>query len=197
MAENNNITKRRYNTPGVVNGSLAHELEFDSRELERRLERSGQLDFDQQYKQRKETQAEQIARQRAKAKAAVRPAQKASPVLVMGFACVAALLMGLLMCYVQINAVSNSIVDMKSEISQLEIEQVTLLTRYEQAFDLARVKEAALAAGMSQPSDSQIYYIDLPGQDRAVAYSAQKVGFLADVKEGLSQRFLATMEYFR
>ena len=197
MAENNNITKRRYNTPGVVNGSLAHELEFDSRELERRLERSGQLDFDQQYKQRKETQAEQIARQRAKAKAAVRPAQKASPVLVMGFACVAALLMGLLMCYVQINAVSNSIVDMKSEISQLEIEQVTLLTRYEQAFDLASVKEAALAAGMSQPSDSQIYYIDLPGQDRAVAYSAQKVGFLADVKEGLSQRFLATMEYFR
>ena len=197
MAENNNITKRRYNTPGVVNGSLAHELEFDSRELERRLERSGQLDFDQQYKQRKETQAEQIARQRAKAKAAIRPAQKASPVLVMGFACVAALLMGLLMCYVQINAVSNSIVDMKSEISQLEIEQVTLLTRYEQAFDLASVKESAQAAGMSQPSDSQIYYIDLPGQDRAVAYSAQKVGFLADVKEGLSQRFLATMEYFR
>ena len=197
MAENNNITKRRYNTPGVVNGSLARELEFDGRELERRLERSGQLDFDQQYKQRKETQAEQIARQRAKAKAAIRPAQKASPVLVMGFACVAALLMGLLMCYVQINAVSNSIVDMKSEISQLEIEQVTLLTRYEQAFDLASVKETALAAGMSQPSDSQIYYIDLPGQDRAVAYSAQKVGFLADVKEGLSQRFLATMEYFR
>ena len=197
MAENNNITKRRYNTPGVVNGSLARELEFDGRELERRLERSGQLDFDQQYKQRKESQAEQIARQRAKAKAAVRPAQKASPVLVMGFACVAALLMGLLMCYVQINAVSNSIVDMKSEISQLEIEQVTLLTRYEQAFDLASVKESAQAAGMSQPSDSQIYYIDLPGQDRAVAYSAQKVGFLADVKEGLSQRFLATMEYFR
>lgn len=197
MAENNNITKRRYNTPGVVNGSLARELEFDGRELERRLERSGQLDFDQQYKQRKESQAEQIARQRAKAKAAIRPAQKASPVLVMGFACVAALLMGLLMCYVQINAVSNSIVDMKSEISQLEIEQVTLLTRYEQAFDLASVKESAQAAGMSQPSDSQIYYIDLPGQDRAVAYSAQKVGFLADVKEGLSQRFLATMEYFR
>ena len=197
MADNQNITKRRYNTPGVINGSLARELEFDSRELERRLERSGRLDFDQQYKQRKETQAEQIARQRAKAKAAVRPAQKASPVMVAGFACVAVLLMGLLMCYVQINAISNSIVEMKSEISQLEIERVTLLTRYEQAFDLASVKESAQAAGMSQPSDSQIYYIDLPGQDRAVAYSVQKTGFLTDVKEGLSQRFLATMEYFR
>lgn len=197
MANDQNTTKRRYNTPGVVNGNLARELEFDSRELERRLERSGQLDFDQQYKYRKETQAEQIARQRAKTKAAVRPAQKASPVLVAGFACVAALLMGLLMCYVQINAISNSIVEMKSEISQLEIEQVTLLTRYEQAFDLASVKESAQSAGMSQPSDSQIYYIDLPGQDRAVAYTTEKTSFLSSVTEGLSQRFLAAVEYFR
>lgn len=197
MADNRNITKRRYNTPGVVNGNLARELEFDSRELERRLERSGQLDFDQQYKYRKETQAEQIARQRAKTKAAIRPAQKASPVLVVGFACVAALLMGLLMCYVQINAISNSIVEMKGQISQLEIEQVTLLTQYEQAFDLASVKDAAQAAGMSQPSDSQIYYIDLPGQDQAVAYIAEKTGFLSGVISGLGQRFCAVLEYFR
>ena len=78
----------------------------------------------------------------------------------------------------QINAISNSIVEMKSEISQLEIEQVTLLTRYEQAFDLASVKESAQSAGMSQPSDSQIYYIDLPGQDRAVAYTTEKMVLL-------------------
>ena len=197
MANDQNTTKRRYNTPGVVNGNLARELEFDSRELERRLERSGQLDFDQQYKYRKETQAEQIARQRAKTKAAVRPAQKASPVLVAGFACVAALLMGLLMCYVQINAISNSIVEMKSEISQLEIEQVTLLTRYEQAFDLASVKESAQSAGMSQPSDSQIYYIDLPGQDQVTVRAAAEQGTVKGVLSAAEQRMDELLAYFR
>ena len=62
-----------------------------------------------------------------------------------------------------INAISSNIVDMKEQISVLEGEQVSLLTRYEQAFDLATVKEAAQSAGMRQPDDSQIFYIDLPG----------------------------------
>ena len=197
MADSGKTVKRKYNTPGVINGSLARELDFDSRELERRLERSGQLDFDQQYKRRPESQAELLARDRAKTKAAVRTAQKASPVAVLGFACVAVLLVGLLMCYVQINAISNDIVAMKEEISQLEIEQVSLLTRYEQAFDLSTVKEAAQAAGMNHPSDSQIYYIDLPGQDQAVTLVAQENGGLSEVVSRLSRSFMAAVEYFR
>lgn len=195
MAASVKTTKRRYHTPGVVNGNLARDL--NSRELERRLENSGQLDFDQQYRRRKETQAELIARQRAKAKEAVRPAQKVSPVTVLGFCLVGALLVGVLMCYVQINAISGSIVTMKEEISALEIEQVSLLTKYEQAFDLATVKEAAQAAGMTQPSDSQIYYIDLPGEDQAVAYSSQEAGIFSRVLAFLGQRVYTVVEYFR
>ena len=68
--------RQRYNTPGVVDGNLARKL--DSRALERRLERSGQLDFDQQYRRRRETEAERLSRRRAQAKAAVRPAQRVS-----------------------------------------------------------------------------------------------------------------------
>lgn len=175
MADNRNSVKHRYyNTPGVVDGNLARELNTD--ELRRRLESSGQLDFDQQYRKRKESQAELIARQRAKAKAMVRPAEKASLLPVIGFISVAVLMVGLLMCYVEINAISGNIVEMKQQISQLEVEQVSLMARYEQAFDTATVKEAAQAAGMSMPSDSQIYYIDLPGQDQAVAYRAEGSG---------------------
>jgi len=118
-------------------------------------------------------------------------------VAVLGFVCVAALLVGLLMCYVQINAISNDIVSMKAQISQLEIEQVSLLTRYEQAFDLSTVKEAAQAAGMNHPSDSQIYYIDLPGQDQAVALAAKETGSLSQMVSRLSQSFMAAVEYFR
>ena len=69
MAASTKKRPRRYHTPGVVSGNLAREL--NHQELERRLETSGQLDFDQQYRRRKETEAELIARQRARAKAAL------------------------------------------------------------------------------------------------------------------------------
>lgn len=194
MAASTKKRPRRYHTPGVVNGSLAREL--NHQELERRLETSGQLDFDQQYRRRKETEAELIARQRARAKAAVRPAQKVSPAAVLGFAAVSALTVLLLLCYVEMNAISTRIVTMKSEIEQLEIEQVSLMAQYEQAFDMATVKEAAEEAGMTQPSDSQIYYVSLPGEDQAVAVNQQEEGVISQILAFLGQRFYAMVEYF-
>ena len=194
MAASGKNAKRRYHTPGVVNDNLARKL--DSAALERQLETSGQLDFDQQYRRRKATEAELIARQRARAKATVRPVQKVSPMAVLGFTGVAMLLVAVLMCYVQINAISTRIVDMKKEISALEVDQVALQAKYEQAFDLTRVKEEAQSYGMSQPSESQVYYIALPGQDQVVAYGGQEVGLLSSVLSFLSQRFYAVVEYF-
>lgn len=194
MAASTKKRPRRYNTPGVVSGNLAREL--NHQELERRLETSGQLDFDQQYRRRKETEAELIARQRARAKAAVRPAQKVSPAAVLGFTAVSVLTVLLLLCYVEMNAISTRIVTMKSEIEQLEIEQVSLMAQYEQAFDMATVKEAAEEAGMTQPSDSQIYYVSLPGEDQAVAVNQQEEGVISQILAFLGQRFYAMVEYF-
>ena len=195
MAASGKNAKRRYQTPGVVNDNLARKL--DSAALERQLETSGQLDFDQQYRRRNATEAELIARQRARAKASVRPAQKVSPMAVLGFTGVAVLMVAVLMCYVQINAISTRIVDMKKEISALEVDQVALQAKYEQAFDLTHVKEEAQSYGMSQPSESQVYYIALPGQDQVVAYGGQEEGLLSSVLSFLSQRFYAVVEYFR
>lgn len=169
-----------YRTPGAVNGNLARKL--DSRELERRLENSGQMDFDQLYQRQRMTDADRRARQRAKVNASIRPAQYVSPVAVLGAACVAGLMVVLLLCYVRMNTISRSIVSMKTQITQLEVERISLLTRHEQAFDLSTVKEAAEAAGMTQPSDSQVFYIRLPGEDRAAARKP---------KSGLSRFFAA------
>ncbi len=187
--------RQRYNTPGVVDGNLARKL--DSRALERRLERSGQLDFDQQYRRRRETEAERLSRRRAQAKAAVRPAQRVSFAAVLGFAFVGALMVATLLCYVRINSISRSIVSMKERISVLQVEQVALLTQYEQAFDLSSVKEAAEAAGMTIPSESQIYYIDLPGENQAVSYTGRDGGLLDRVLTGLSRAMYAVVEYFQ
>ena len=46
------------------------------------------------------------------------------------------------------------------------VEQVALMAKYEQSFDLSSVKEIAESVGMAQPSESQICYIDLPGSDQ-------------------------------
>lgn len=198
MAANGTSNKRKYDTPGVVNGSLAHKLDSQEYEqLRRRLEKSGQLDFDQQYKERKASEAELIARQRQRVKAAVRPKQKVNVLMVAGFAAVAVMVVSLLLCYVQLNTISASIVSMKSQISELEVQQVALLTEYEQVFDLASVKERAQAAGMIQPGEGQIYYIQLPGQDRAVTYTSGDEGVFAGFLASVGQRLDGLVEYLR
>ena len=195
MATSTTNRNRRYNTPGSIDGNLARKL--DSRELERRLERSGQLDFDQQYRRRRKTEAELLSQRRAKLKASVRPAQKVSPVAVLGFASVAAMMVTLLLCCVRLNTVSRSISNIKEQISELETEQVSLLSRYDQSFDLATVQAAAEAAGMTQPSESQTYYIDLPGEDQAVSYREAGGGPLDGLLSAPRQWLERVMAYFR
>ena len=140
---------------------------------------------------------ERRSRQRAAARAAVRAAQKLSPGVVAGFAATAALMVLVLLCYVRLNAISRSIVEMKSQIRDLETEQVSLLTRYEQTFDLTSVKAAAEAAGMTQPSDSQIYYIDLPGADQAVSYGDDNIGLSERIVAKAKDLFAEIKEYFQ
>ena len=194
MPASNRRDVRTYNTPGVVNGNLAREL--TSHELEQQLERSSQLDFDKRYREVQESRAEQLSRRRQENRATVRQAQSVPLLAMVGSVVVAVLAVLVVNSHVKLNEISGSIVDMKQEIKRLEAEQITLQTQYEQAFDLATVKEAAEAAGMRQPGEGQIYYINLPGEDQAVACGqseeAEDQGFLAE----LSRYFYAVLEYF-
>ena len=194
MPASNRRDVRSYNTPGVVNGNLAHDLR--TRELEQQLERSGQLDFDKQYRQDRETNADMLSRQRQQRRAAVRQPQSVPVAALLCGVVVACLAVMVVNCHVQINRISGDIVSMKHQIEQLEQEQVSLQTRYEQAFDLATVKEAAQAAGMHQPSDGQIIYINLPGEDQALLCQPVEEGVFARIFTVLTQRFYAVLEYF-
>ena len=193
----NSRTDRRYRARGTMDGNLARKperrRETDSRELERRLERSGRMDFDQLYEPQKDSAVEQNARRRQQMRSAVRPAQQVSLTALLGFLCAAFLMVVLLLCYVRMNTISRSIVSMKNEIKELKIEQVSLLTQYEQTFDLSAVKEAALAAGMNLPSDSQVYYINLPGEDQATVYQAVE-NPLGDFLVSIEQKVRAALE---
>lgn len=194
MPANNRRDIKTYRTPSVVDGNLARDLR--SRELEHQLERSGQLDFDKQYRQRQESEADRLSRRRQATRATVRQAQSVPIVAVLGGIFVAVLAVMVVGSHVRLNQISSDIVRMKREIAQLEIEQVALQTQYEQAFDLSSVKDAAEAAGMQQPSDGQIYYIDLPGEDQAVACNQSEDGVLSRVFASIGQHIYSVLEYF-
>ena len=184
--------RRRHNKPEVINGSLA----YDFRSLERQLEDTGRMDPDLYTAPLQETAADVISRARAHTKARVRVGQRLSPVIALGYTALAALMVLLVMSYVELAAISSNVVSMQEELSELQEDQRALQVKYEQAFDLTSVKESAEAAGMSQPSESQIYYIDLSDPDNAVVYQDQESGLTAFL-ERLGERLYAAVEYFR
>ena len=109
----------------------------------------------------------------------------------------AAMVLLLIMGYVQLTTISGNVAEMKNQLSALDDQHVSLLTKYEQTFDLATVKEAAEAAGMSKPTGAQIEYVDLSGTDTAVVYQSGAGGVLGDIAQRIEQAFTAVVEYFR
>ena len=102
----------------------------------------------------------------------------------------------LLLSYVQLTTLAADTVALKSELTVLQAENVSLTAQHEQMFDLATVKEVAEAAGMSKPSSSQIYYIDLSEGDSAVVYQQEESNLLSRLLTSLNHGIYAVVEYF-
>ena len=164
-------------------GSLAYDL--DALVLERQLEETGTMP-------QRRAEAAPVQRRRAEAQ----PKAKPSPLLAMGVAATCALVVILLLGYVQLTAVGASISQMTNELSDLETEHVALLTEYEKTFDLATIKAVAEAEGMSKPTSGQIQYIDLSGSDSAVVYG-EEPGITAQVFANVQRGAVSVVEFFR
>ena len=85
-------------------------------------------------------------RELARPKVAVRPAGKVSLFAVTGFGAVAVLAVLILMSYIQLTTISNQVVSLNSEMTQLRGEEATLRARYELAYDLGAIEKAWAAA---------------------------------------------------
>jgi hypothetical protein len=59
------------------------------------------------------------------------------------------------------------------------------------------VKEVAEAAGMTKPSSSQVYYVDLSDGDSAVVYRQEEPGVLSRLLTSLNHGVYAVLEYFK
>ncbi|MBO4853907.1 MAG: hypothetical protein J5482_02015 [Oscillospiraceae bacterium] len=173
--------------PGTtVYGNLAYDL--DALVRERNLDEAGKM---AERERRVQPQPQR------RAVAAPRPRTAFSPVLVLAAAVLAAMVILLLGNYVQMTAISANVSQLKKDLAALDDEHVSLLTKYEQTFDLETVKAAAEAAGMSKPTSAQIEYIDLGGMDTAVVYQAGAGGLLGDLADSVVRGFSALVEYFR
>lgn len=129
-------------------------------------------------------------------KVSVRPAERVSVFAIAGFVVVAALLVMILLSYAQLTALSASVVSLESELSSLQTENVTLTAAYERTFDLETVESAATAAGMSKPSSSQIYYLDMTAPDSASVYTVQEHHVLENIFSSFGKGFYSVVEYF-
>ena len=174
-----------YNKRSAVYGSLAYDLDALARE--RQLDDAGKLP------QRPRPQAQPVRRQKAAARASV----QLSPAVLIGTVIVTAMVVALMLCYVKLTGISDNVSTIKRSISALEDEHIALLTEYEKTFDLASVKAAAEAAGMSKPTSGQIVYIDLSGADTAEVYAAGGSAALNGLTDKVSKAWAYAVEYFR
>lgn len=179
--------KRKAGVPGIITGSLAE----DYRSLERQ-QGTVRVPARDTALPREKTYVDAIPQPRERAR--VRTRQYVSPVMALGGVALVVMTVMLLLCHVQMAMLSSSVVSMQNTLSDLKSEQVVLKTAYEQAYDLASVKEAAKAAGMTQPSESQIYYIDIADPDHAVVYG-DTTGVM-NLLEGLMTKAKLMLEYF-
>ena len=174
---------------GATYGSLAYDLDALARE--KQLDEAGKLP--QKKVRPAQPEVQPVQRRQSAARAAVRP----SPVLLLGTVLVVGMVIALMLCYVKLTGISDNVSSIKREISALEEEHVALLTAYERTFDLATVKAAAEAAGMSKPSSGQIQYIDLSGADSVEVYAAGGAAALNGFTEKAESLWAYVPEYFR
>ena len=174
---------------GATYGSLAYDLDALARE--KQLDEAGKLP--QKKVRPAQPEVQPVQRRQSAARAAVRP----SPVLLLGTVLVVGMVIALMLCYVKLTGISDNVSSIKREISALEEEHVALLTAYERTLDLATVKAAAEAAGMSKPSSGQIQYIDLSGADSVEGYAAGGAAALNGFTEKAESLWAYVLEYFR
>ncbi len=180
------MAERKRKPTGAVYGSLAYDL--DAIVSERALDEAGRMP---QHAERRRT--EEVAQPRTE----VQPKVVVSPLVWLSAAVLTVLVVVALLGHVRLTEISIHISEMKTEMEQLSTEHVSLLTEYEQTFELATVKEVAEAAGMAKPSAGQIEYVEVSGSNNAVIYAAGQGGVLDKAYASVKDSFAGLLEYFQ
>ena len=192
MAELKRRDMRRdeYRAPNAVVGSLAYDLDFAEKEY--RLQHAGE-------EQEQKKVVRPVEKQEQRRHAAARPARALaiSPSLLICGVAILGVLLVTILGYVALNQVSTEIVELKEQVAVLRQENVDLTTKHELTFDLSTIKLQAEKYGMSKPSDSQMFYVDLSGRDLARVYeTSSNQHLLQKTMDSLRTALGVVVEYF-
>jgi len=104
----------------------------------------------------------------------VREAGSVSVFAAAGSLAIGAFAVLLLFSYVQLHSISEQVVSLRTEMSELQTEEAILRARYEQVYDLSDIEDTMLSTGqMVKPQNGQIIYIDLSEPDSVVFYDRE------------------------
>ena len=107
----------------------------------------------------------------------VREAGQISVFAVVGFLAVGVFAVLLMLSTVQLTRVSDEMISLKSQLSNLQSEEKKLMAQYELAYDLSTIEQKVTSDGsMVKPQSSQIYTLDLSEEDSVVHYSRENGG---------------------
>lgn len=128
----------------------------------------------------------------------VRQAGSVSVFAVVGFLAVGVFAALLLLSYVQLTMTADSVRSLRSELSQLQADNVALTAQYEQVFDMEHLQQA-VGGTMTRATGSQITYIDLSEPDSVVLHNQTPAGVrgVQGLIQGAEEIFSALTEYFR
>lgn len=108
----------------------------------------------------------------ARPRARVREKGEVSLFSIVGVVAIAVVAVMLLVSYAQLLTVSDSVVSLRDDLSDLQTEQARLLTEYELSIDLQSIEAAVTANGqMVKPQSEQIIYIDTYEEDGVTFYA--------------------------
>jgi len=190
------MAARRRTTTGYgpyrTNGSVAYAPAYDGSAV-RAPRREEELHHIPQPKQRERVRRQELTR----AQVQVREAGQVAPFAVVGFLAVAVLAALLLLSCVQYTLLSNEMVALRNEMSNLERESATLSAQYEKVFDMATI-QAAVGDTMIRPANDQVVYLDLSEPDSVVVYGRESaVQGLTGAVKSAGQVLDDIIEYFR
>lgn len=117
----------------------------------------------------------------------VRQANAVSPVAVVGFAVVALLTALLLIANARLMVINDQTVSLRSQLKELQAEQVSLLAKRELSYDLDAIEAQLTADGtMVKPQPSQITYLNNTEPDSVVIFRAPQSQDLSNLIDSVT-----------
>lgn len=116
---------------------------------------------------------------------------------VLSFVAVLALLVMVISGYVRLYELTSVHASLSSDLTELEEEHDRLEASYEGRLNMEQIEAvAASELGMRLPTDDQIVYLDMPGEDTAVVYDSDTMG-VESVVQALKNGFGYLIDYIR